>query len=430
MSGITNLVEHIHLPRFVRVHQIFPHNELSKEDLTYRLEEEFKKPEIRKLIKPGARICITCGSRGVSNMTFVTKWLVDQLKDLEAKPFLVPAMGSHGGATAQGQLKVLESLGITEETMCCPILSSMETIRIGHVEDFDVHMDKNAYEADGIILLNRIKAHTSFQGPVESGLMKMMAIGLGKQYGAHICHSKGDDLMSHRIFCIGKEMIEKANILLGIGLIENAFDKTCDLAVLPAEEIAKEEPRLLKEAKSNMGRIWFDSCDVLIVKVLGKNFSGAGMDPNIVGRCANPKLNMGIVSQRLGIFDLSEESHGNATGMGRADLATRRFFDKISFDETYPNFITGYSPNGYLIPIIVDSDEEVMKAAVASCLNIDYESPRIIIMNNSLEIENILISEAMIPEAENNNTIEIEGEPFSLEFDASGTMLTKIETRF
>ena len=196
----------------------------------------------------------------------------------------------------------------------------METIRIGHVEDFDVHMDKNAYEADGIILLNRIKAHTSFQGPVESGLMKMMAIGLGKQYGAHICHSKGDDLMSHRIFCIGKEMIEKANILLGIGLIENAFDKTCDLAVLPAEEIAKEEPRLLKEAKSNMGRIWFDSCDVLIVKVLGKNFSGAGMDPNIVGRCANPKLNMGIVSQRLGIFDLSEESHGNATGMGRAEV--------------------------------------------------------------------------------------------------------------
>ena len=426
MSGITNLVNHINLPRFVRVHQSFPHNELSEEEIRSFLENYFSKPEIKNAIKPKERICITCGSRGVSNMVFVTRWLADKVKELGAYPFLVPAMGSHGGATAEGQKKILESLGITEDSIGCPILSSMETVKISEVEDFSVNMDKNAFEADGVIVLNRIKAHTSFEGPVESGLMKMMAIGLGKQYGAHICHAKGDDYMSHRIFLIGNEMIKNANIRIGVGLIENAFDKTCKVAVIPANKIPEEEPKLLKEAKKEMGRIYLDSCDVLIVKELGKNYSGAGMDPNVTGRCANPKLHKGIDSQRLGIFDLTAESHGNATGMGRADLATEKFFHKISFDETYPNFITGYSPVGYQIPIIVDNEEEVMKAAVASCLDIDYENPRIIIVNNSLEIENILISEAMIPETKNIPQLTVGEDKFYIEFDSDGNMKTVI----
>ena len=425
MSGVTKLVEHIKLPRFVKVRQFFVHNEITQEQILQKLDEGFAQPEIQGRIKPGQRICITCGSRGVSNMPFITKNLVDRLKDLGALPFLVPAMGSHGAATADGQRKVLRSLGITEEGMGCPILSSMEIVEIGKAEDFSVCIDKNAYEADGIIVLNRIKVHTSFQGPYESGLMKMMAIGLGKQHGAYICHSKGDDYMSHRISLIGNEVIKRANVIMGIGLLENAFDKTYDLAVLPAEKIPEEEPKLLLQAKAAMGKLYFDSCDVLIVRKLGKNYSGAGMDPNVTGRCANPKLHKGIDSQRLGILDLTEESHGNATGMGRADLTTHRFFEKISCDETYPNFITGYSTVGYSIPIVLDHDEEVFKTAVASCLGIDYENPRIVVVNNSLEIETILISEAMLGEAEKIKELSIQSEPFALEFDAQGTLLTR-----
>ncbi len=425
MSGISNLINHITLPRFVKAHQIFEHNEISQEEILKKLNDGFKNPEIAGKIKPGQRICITCGSRGVSNMTFVTKALVDYVKSVGAEPFLIPAMGSHGGATAEGQVEILKSLGITEESMGCPILSSMEVVKISHVDDFDVCIDKNAYEADGIIALNRVKAHTSFQGPYESGVMKMLTIGIGKQYGAHICHSKGDDSMSYRIGLNATEVIKHANVIMGVALIENSFDKTFDISVMPGMRIPEEEPELLKKAKANMGRIWFDSCDILIVKALGKNFTGAGMDPNIVGRCVNPKLKMGIDAQRIGILDLSDESHGNATGMGRADIAPKRFFDKVSFDDTYPNFITSYDPTAYRIPVIVDNDEEVLKAAVASALNIDYDNPRVIIINNSLEIEDILISEAMIKEAENMPQIAISGEPFELEFDRDGNLVTE-----
>ncbi|MCD8037168.1 MAG: DUF362 domain-containing protein [Clostridiales bacterium] len=390
-----------------------------------KLNEGFKDPEIAGKIKPGQRICITCGSRGVSNMNFVIKTLIEYVRSCGAEPFLIPAMGSHGGATAEGQLEILKSLGITEESMGCPILSSMEVVKISHVEDFDVCIDKNAYEADAIIAVNRVKAHTSFQGPYESGVMKMLTIGIGKQYGAHICHSKGDDSMSHRIGLNATEVIKHANVIIGVALIENSFDKTFDVTVMPGMKIPEIEPELLKKAKANMGRIWFDSCDILIVRELGKNYTGAGMDPNIVGRCVNPKLKMGIEAQRIGILDLTEESHGNATGMGRADIAPRRFFDKISFDDTYPNFITSYDPVAYRIPVIVDNDEEVLKSAVASALNIDYDNPRVIIINNSLEIEDILISETMIKEAESMPQIEIVGEPFELEFNEEGELVTK-----
>ena len=424
MSGITNLINHIKLPRFVKAHQHFPHTEISQSQIKTILDEAFEKPEIAARIQPGQRICITAGSRGISNMEFVTKYLVDHLKAHGAHPFLVPAMGSHGGATAEGQLAILESLGITEESMGCPILSSMETVEVSRANDLSVHMDKNAYEADGIILLNRVKAHTSFQGPFESGLMKIMAIGLGKQHGAYTCHAKGDDAMPGRISQIGKEIIKHANVLLGVALMENAYELTYRVEVLPSEDIEKEEPKLLVEAKKAMGRIWFDNCDVLIVKELGKNFSGAGMDPNITGRCVNPNIRMGIDAQRIGVLDISDESHGNATGMGRADLAPKRFFDKISMDDTYPNFVTSYSPSAFMIPIIVDNDEEVLKTAVASSVNIDYKNPRIIIIDNSLDIEDILISESMIEEAENIPQLTVEGEPFYLDFDSKGNLTT------
>lgn len=425
MSGITKLVAHTKIPRFVRVYQDFPHNGLGQAQIAEILEKGFAAPEIRERIKPGMRICITCGSRGVSNYLFVVKYLADKLKEMGAKPFLIPAMGSHGGAVAEGQVEILRALGITEEAVGCPILSSMETVVIGHAEDFDVRIDKNAAEADGIVVLNRVKAHTSFQGPYESGLMKMMTIGMGKQRGAYICHSKGDDFMSHRISLIGNEVIKKANVVAGVALLENAFDDTYKVVVLPAEQIPAAEPKLLEEAKAAMGRIRFPSCDILMVQKIGKNYSGSGADPNIVGRCGNPKLKMGIDSKVMIVSELSDESDGNATGMGRFDIGTRKFFEKVSFDHTYPNAITDQSFAAYKVPMIVDSDEESLHTGIAVALGIDQQRPRIVIVKNSLEVESILASESMIPEVEQTPGMRVEGEPFELTFDKTGNLLTE-----
>jgi hypothetical protein len=407
----------------IRIRQKFDQTEIA--DVRAAVREQFARPGIRSLVHPGDRVAVGCGSRGIHRMDEIAKEVIDSLRELKAKPFIVPAMGSHGGAVAEGQVEILRALGITEEAVGCPILSSMETVVIGHAEDFDVRIDKNAAEADGIVVLNRVKAHTSFQGPYESGLMKMMTIGMGKQRGAYICHSKGDDFMSHRISLIGNEVIKKANVVAGVALLENAFDDTYKVVVLPAEQIPAAEPKLLEEAKAAMGRIRFPSCDILMVQKIGKNYSGSGADPNIVGRCGNLKLKMGIDSKVMIVSELSDESDGNATGMGRFDIGTRKFFEKVSFDHTYPNAITDQSFAAYKVPMIVDSDEESLHTGIAVALGIDQQRPRIVIVKNSLEVESILASESMIPEVEQTPGMRVEGEPFELTFDKTGNLLTE-----
>ena len=423
MSTVTPLIAGQKLPKFVRVKQNFPHNELSEDDIKKIIRDNFSKPEFKNTIKPGKRICITAGSRGLSNIVLITRTVVDCVKELGGEPFIIPAMGSHGGATAEGQRGILKSYNITEETMGCPIVSSMETVKIGHAEeiDEDVQIDKNAFGADGIIVMNRIKAHTGFKGKYESGLMKMMTIGLGKQAGAYVAHSQGDDAMPERLFSIGSEIIRKAPVIMGIGLMENAFDKTYRIEFVEPDKIADTEPGLLLDAKANMGRIFLDACDVIILEKIGKNYSGGGMDPNVVGRS---RLPIGIRSERMGIWGLSEESHGNATGMGRADVGTMDFFKQISFNDTYPNAITDHDSSTYKIPLIMDNEKECLQACMAICLKMDPENPRIVILKNSLEIESMLISEALIPEAKTKSQLEIETEPFELEFDENGKLLT------
>lgn len=424
MSTVTPLIAGQKLPKFVKVKQNFPHNELSEEAIKKLIKDNFEKPEFKNTIKPGMHICITAGSRGLSNIVLITRTVVDCVKELGGEPFIIPAMGSHGGATAEGQRGILRSYDITEESMGCPIISSMETVKIGHAEeiDEDVQIDKNAFGADGIIVMNRIKAHTGFKGKYESGLMKMMTIGLGKQAGAYVAHSQGDDVMPERLFSIGSEIIRKAPVIMGIGLMENAFDKTYRIEFLEPSRIADEEPKLLIDAKANMARIFLDACDVIILEKIGKNYSGGGMDPNVVGRS---RLPIGIKSERMGIWGLSEESHGNATGMGRADVGTMDFFKQISFNDTYPNAITDHDSSVYKIPLIMDNEKECLQACMAICLKMDPENPRIIILKNSLEVESMLISEALIPEAKTRSELSIESEPFELEFDAEGKMLTR-----
>ena len=422
MDFIAQTLLKVELPRIIKIREHFCTTQI--EDVASLIRDDVSKLPSYQMICPGQRIAITAGSRGIDRLPLVLRTLVEMIKAKDAEPFLVPAMGSHGGATAEGQVALLSELGITSETIGAPIFSSMEVVQIGNIEDGrPVYIDRYAHEADGIILVNRIKAHTGFRGEYESGLMKMMTIGLGKQKGAYVAHSAGDDNMPERLFKIGSSMIAHAPIILGVGLLENAFDKTYKIAVLKSEEIPEKEPALLDEAKAAMGKIFLDACDVLILEKIGKNYSGGGMDPNVVGRS---RLPIGIKSERMGIFGLSEESHGNATGMGRADVGTMNFFHQISFDDTYPNAVTDHDSSVYKIPLIVDNDKECIKTSMAICLNMDPEHPRIIILKNSLEIEDILISEALIPEAKTKEQLTITSEPFELEFDAEGNMLTQI----
>ena len=371
------------------------------------------------------KICITASSRGISNIVLVIRELANQVKARGGEPFVIPAMGSHGGATDEGQKGILTGYGITEETVGCPIVSHMETVKIGYAPEIeaDVNISKDAFESDGIIVLGRIKAHTGFKGRFESGLMKMMTVGLGKQYGAYIAHSAGDDAMPERLLAVGSEIIRKAPVIMGVGLMENAFDKTYKIAFVEPQNIAEEEPVLLDEAKAEMAQIFLDGCDVIILKKIGKNYSGGGMDPNVVGRS---RLPIGIKSERMGIFELSEESHGNATGMGRADVTTQKLLSQISFDDTYANAITDHDSSVYKLPLAVGDEQECIKTSMAICLHMDAENPKIIMLENSLEVEYMLISEALVEEAKTREQLTIVSEPFELEFDENGTLLSKI----
>jgi hypothetical protein len=424
MQDITSFLSGVPLPSFARVRQRFSREELSREQIEEKLRCGFA---ALRPVRPGQRICITCGSRGVANMPLVTRLLVELVRDAGAKPFLVPAMGSHGGASAEGQLQMLRSLGISEESMGCPILSSMETVKLTEIEGLPVYMDRFAAEADGIIVLNRVKMHTSFRGDYESGLLKMLSVGLGKQRGADLVHAGGEDDMARRIRLIGGAALHAAPVVLGVALLENAFEKTFALELLPPDQIEAQEPALLKRAKERMAQIYFPDCDILVVHSIGKNYSGAGADPNIVGRCANPKLKSGVRCKRMAFFDLSDESHGNATGIGRADIVSRRLYEKMEFNETYYNFITCNTPDTFKIPVVLDSDRTVLQGCIQTCVGIDRDRPRILMMDNSLETEYILISEAMLPEAEKIENVEIVSNAFPLVFDAEGTLFTPIK---
>lgn len=332
-------------------------------------------------------------------------------------------MGSHGGATAEGQRAILEGYGITEEYTGCPIISSMEVKKIGiNAEGKEVFIDKNAAESDGIILGCRIKPHTAFRGRYESGMMKMMAIGLGKQHGAEQVHEEGFHNMAKNLPLFGRCILENAPILFGVPTIENAFEETCKIAAVAAEDIETVEPELLKEAFSYMPRILVDECDVLVVDQIGKNFSGDGMDPNITGTFCSNSASGGIKAQRVVVLDLSPETHGNGIGLGYSSATTKRVFEQLDLPSMYPNAITCTVLGGVRIPIVMESDREAIQVCIKSCNEIDKTRPRLVRIPNSLHIEHIMLSEAYWEEAQANPALTIESEPAYLPFDEDGNL--------
>lgn len=418
-----DLVKDTYVPKMFRVRQSFPRPYIDPKDIPEVIAGLLNQDKFVSRVKPGMRIAITAGSRGVANVALTTKCIVDFCKSRGAKPFVVPAMGSHGGATAEGQRAILEGYGITEDYVGCPIVSSMEVKKIGvNAEGKEVFIDKNAAEADGIILGCRIKPHTAFRGPYESGLMKMMAIGLGKQHGAEQVHEEGFKNMAKNVPLFGRCILQNAPILFGVPTIENAFDETCKIAAVAAEEIEDVEPVLLQEAFSYMPRILVDECDVLVVDQIGKNFSGDGMDPNITGTFCSEYATGGIRAQRVVVLDLSPETHGNGIGLGYSSATTKRVFDQLDLPSMYPNAITCTVLGGVRIPIVMESDREAIQVCIKTCNEIDKTRPRVVRIPNSLHLEHIMLSESYWEEAQANPALTIESDPEYLPFDEDGNL--------
>ncbi|USG65347.1 nickel-dependent lactate racemase [Brevibacillus ruminantium] len=420
MSILHELVKHIPIPRMVRIQQSFPADCLT--NLDEALQTELAKVE--SMIQPGMEIAIAVGSRGVDQIVTLTRLTVEMIKRRGGKPFIVPSMGSHGGATAEGQIAVLRHLGVTEESVGAEIRSTMEVDQIGSLPNgLPVYIDKYAAKADGIVVINRIKPHTAFRGPVESGLLKMISIGLGKQKGAEACHQLGFGHMAENVPAMARMMMEKLPILFGVGTVENAFDKVAKVVAVPAAEMEAVEVELLKEAKNLLPKIMFDQIDVLVIDEIGKNISGDGMDPNITGRYPTPFAHGGPQVNKMVVLDLTEETEGNANGIGTADFTTQRLVDKMDLEKTYANGLTSTVVAPTKIATTLADDRDAIRAAIKTCNILDFHQVKLVRIKNTLQLGEIEISEALLEQAKANPAIRVLSEPYEWEFAETGKLL-------
>ena len=410
------------IPGMCRVKQRFDRDGIS--DVAAVLREKLNDEKLKARIRPGMRVVLTGSSRQIANMPLILKELAAFVRAQGGEHCIIPAMGSHGGATAEGQKALLEGYGITEDYCGCPILSSMETVRVGQLPDGDeVCMDRFAHEADAVIVVGRIKAHTTFRGTYESGLVKMMAIGMGKRAGADSLHRAGFGKMGERLPLYAKVVFDNCNVIFGVAPIENEFDQTCRIEVIPAEEIFDREPELLRYAKSRLPRILLPETDVLIVGEIGKNFSGSGMDPNVTGTFGTPYATGGIQKQRVVVLDLSEQTHGNFIGLGMADTTTKRAFEKLDTNAAYFNMLTSTVLCVGKIPMVLEDDKLAIQAALKTLTQVDREHIRMVYLKNTLSLETIMVSEALLEQVRGRDDMEILEQPHPLSFDSEGRLL-------
>ena len=411
-------------PSMVKIKQHFDTNTIL--DIPGEIRSLLRSFEPQKVISPGQSVAITAGSRGIHKIDVILKTLIDELKSIHAKPFIVPAMGSHGGATPEGQKNVLEHYGITEDTMGVPIKSAMAVEQIGETSSgIPVFIDKNAVQADHIVVVNRVKPHTDFEADIESGLMKMIAIGLGKQHAADRYHNEFMKFGHYEVITsVARESIKRCRISFGLAVVENQRDQTQVIKVIPGKEIEETEKQLLITARELLPRIPFDPIDLLIVNQMGKDFSGTGMDQNVIARTVvsyhkvptNPKI------RRIFVRDLTLNSGGNATGLGNADFTTRRLVDKIDRAASYMNCMTSSSPEAIRIPPYYDSDREAIGVALDTIPDNAPQHVRIVHIENTLKLDEMYISEALVPEAKEMNAISIADGPDVMKFDEEGNL--------
>jgi len=421
-GAIAKLLQNIPIPRVVKVRQKFERPVIMNVEGAFR--ERLQQSRVLESVQPEMSIAVGVGSRGISNQPLVVRALIDNLKAKGGKPFIFPAMGSHGGATAEGQRDLLARMGISEQTMGAPVRAAMDVVEMGKAENgLTAWFDAYAAAADGIVLVNRIKPHVSFRGKYESGLMKMIAIGLGKQKGAEACHQLGMERMLDNLVAICRTALSTGKILFGVALLENAYHETCRIEVIPAQRIEAEEVALQMEAKRLEPRILFDQLDVLIIDEIGKNISGTGFDNNVVGRYHLPHMKSeGPFIKRIAALDITEASHGNGNGLGILDFTTERAFRKFSFEETYPNSLTSTVPTSVKIPMVLKTDRLAIQAAIKTCNIADFGNVRLGRIKNTLEVHMLEISENMVAEASTHPRMDILSPPYEFAFNSEGNL--------
>jgi len=412
-------------PRVFRVRQTFERPRV--EDIPAEVERELSRLKLASRVKPGESVAITAGSRGIANIHLVIRAAVAHFKALGAEPFIVPAMGSHGGGTAEGQRGIIEGYGITEEFCGCPIRASMETVVVCQTaEGFPVHFDRHAHEADHVLVCGRVKPHTGFVGDIESGLMKMMLIGLGKHAGAKIYHRAIQDYSFGQIVrSVGSQVLERCRIVAGLAIVENGYDETAKIAAVAPSEFESREKELLVLAKKWLPRLPFDRCDILLVDEIGKNISGSGMDTNVVGRKYHdhhaaedefPKV------KRIVVRGLTDVTHGNATGIGKAEFCTARAAREVDIKITRINCLTGGHVPGAMIPLDFETDREILDAAIPTVGLAEGPDVKLLWIRNTLDLAEIECGEAYLAQARERDDLEILTEPRDLPIGADGNL--------
>ena len=389
-------------------------------DILGELDREWNRLKNRIQLAPGSKVVVCVGSRGIANLTAVVRGVVGKLKGFGHSPFIIPAMGSHGGATAEGQIEVLRARGITEESVGAPIRASMDVIPLGEVDDIPLFVSRLAHEADGIVLINRIKPHTNFIGPTESGLIKMMAIGLGNQAGAEHYHRLSIVRDYYTIISsAGRELLKRCNVVFGVGLVENQDHEISVLKLALVNEIEAVEIELLKKARACLSTLPLDEIDLLIVDEMGKDISGEGIDPNVVGRdvceCGVRRTHPRIT--RIFVRDLTEGSEGSGLGIGQADFTTQRLVDKIDFQVTAINCLTCCCPESGRVPLTYPNDSEALVAAMKTLRPYTIEDVRIVYIKNTAELTRLLVSQGCLADLEGKSYLDIGDEDLYLKFD-------------
>ncbi len=412
-------------PQMMRIKQTLEDHAL--EDIPKEIKSQIANLRLEKAVIPGQTVAIACSSRGIANYGVIVKTVIACLKKLGLEPFIIPAMGSHGAATAAGQKRVLEHLGIDEKDVGAAIRSSLDVVQLGETEDhIPVYLDKLAHTADHIVLINRIKKHTEFEHEFESGLLKMMAIGLGKQKGAATYHEAMLTYGYPRvILTIARKVIQHANMLLGVGIVEDGYGQTASIGTCRAQEIEATEKKLLKAAKKFAPGLPFEAADILIIDEMGKDISGTGFDTKVVGRIGLPLLSEEPQSprvKRIVVCELTQQSEGNAVGVGIADMITQRLLDKIDMEALNMNTLTGVCPEMGKIPFTLKNDREAISAAIKCVGLIPVTKLKIMRIRNTSHLGEIEISEAYAEELLKREDLEAVTDKRHLQFDLSGNL--------
>ena len=420
-SGIDRILEGVPLPAVAPVRQEFPDSPIA--DLEAALEAALAAGGLAGMVRPGQRVALAVGSRGLANLPELVRLLVQALRRLQADPFVVPAMGSHGGATAAGQTQLLAKMDVTEDAVGAPIRSSMEVVALGEAAPgLTAYSDRLAAAADATLILGRVKPHSSFRGRYESGLIKMLAIGLGKQKGAESCHTRGFGQLAERIAAVGRSVLARGNVVGGLAVVENARHQTHHLELVPAAAIPEREPALLELAWQLYPKLPFDELDVLVIGRIGKDISGTGLDCNVVGRYTTPFASGGPAITRLVALDTTPLTGGNVNGIGVVDVTTQRVFDKLSFAETYPNALTSTATTAVKIPMVMADDRRAIQAAIRTSTIPDPAAVRLAWIRDTLSLGQLQVSANMAAEVAARPEARVTGPPRPLPFTADARL--------